>query len=107
MSESEARLALTADVEELRTAGTDHGWEIVGHEDLVVIADVVSRIDREQYRLRLACDGYPDKAPSIKPVDPATGQSDNVKAWPSCDGFRPVGDICMPLTATRPLRTLA
>jgi hypothetical protein len=99
MSESEARLALAADVDELRTAGTERGWVIVGQEDLVVVVDVVSRIDREPYRLRLSCDGYPDTAPAIKPIDPVTGQSDHVRAWPACDGFRPVGDICMPLTA--------
>ena len=99
MSESEARLALAADVAELRAAGTERGWVIVGHEELVVVVDVVSRIDGEPYRLRLSCDGYPDKAPSIKPIDRTTGQSDNIQAWPSCEGFRPVGDICMPLTA--------
>lgn len=99
MSESEARLALAADAAELRASGAERGWVIVEHEDLVVVVDVISRIDRESYRLRLSCDGYPDRAPSIKPIDPTTGQSANVRAWPACDGFRPVGDICMPLTA--------
>lgn len=99
MSESEARLALESDVAELRSAGSERGWVIVGHNDLVVVVDLVSRIDREGYRLRLSCDGYPDRAPSIKPIDPVTGSADDIRAWPSCDGFRPVGDICMPLTA--------
>lgn len=99
MSAIEARLALAADVDGVRIVAGERRWTVVGHDDLVVVVDVESGIDCERYRLRLGCDGYPDMAPSIKPIDPVTGQSDSVRAWPSCDGFRPVGDICMPLTA--------
>ena len=99
MSETEARLALAEDIVEVRDSAGDRGWTIVSHEGLVVTVDLTSRIDSQTYRLRLACDGYPDSAPSVKPIDPETGRSDTVRAWPACDGFRPVGDICMPLTA--------
>lgn len=99
MSESEARLVLAADVGGVTAAADDRGWTVVGHDGLVVVAEITSRVDAETYRLRLSCDGYPDRAPSIKPIDPESGLSDVVRAWPACDGFRPVGDICMPITA--------
>jgi hypothetical protein len=99
MTESEAGLALTADFRAVRRAARDRGWTIVEREGLVLVVDVSSRVDGETYRLRLACDGYPDRAPSVRPIDPESGRSDVAHAWPACDGFRPVSDICMPLTA--------
>jgi hypothetical protein len=99
MSESEALLALAADVEETRTGAAERGWAVQTHDGLVVVLDLTSAVDKEVYRLQLACLGYPDRAPSITLVDPATGRSNVVRAWPACDGFRPPTDICMPLSA--------
>lgn len=99
MSGLESRLALAADLEEVRTSAAERGWRIVEDDELIVVVEMTSRVDQETYRLRLSCEGYPDRAPSIKPIDPTTGRSDVARAWPSCDGFRPVSDICMPVTA--------
>lgn len=98
MSERESQLVLEADLGAVRTAASDRLWALV-HEDLIVTVDMTSRVDGESYRLRLSCLGYPDSPPSVMPIDPETGRSDMVRAWPACEGFRPVGDICMPLTA--------
>jgi hypothetical protein len=99
VSELEALLALAADVEVVRAVAEDLGWTLIEHNALVVVVEMSSRVDAETYRLRFVCPGYPEHAPSIMPIDPTTGGSDTVAAWPSCAGFRPVSDICMPLSA--------
>ncbi|MEA2677351.1 MAG: hypothetical protein QOJ81_1492 [Chloroflexota bacterium] len=60
---------------------------------------MISKVDGESYTLRFIADGYPDAAPSVKPIDPETGSPDVRTAWPECDGFRVPTDLCMPLSA--------
>ncbi len=99
MSVLESELALGEDLVEVRRAAADLGWTIVSVDGVTVVVDVCARTDGELYRLRLVCEGYPERAPSIHPIDPATGRSDVARAWPACDGFRPVSDLCLPLSA--------
>lgn len=99
MTKTESHLALDDDMKAIRAAAKVFGWRIVEHQDLVFVIDMTSQVDKETYRLRFVCTGYPGIAPSIKPVDPESLRSDVVSAWPACDGFRPVSDLCMPLSA--------
>ena len=97
MSDLQAELNLRADAEALHL-GREHDWIVEGPNGLVV--DVrLTAIDREHYWLRFVCDGYPDRPFSVKPLDYLTKNTAILSAWPSCEGFRPPTDLCMPVCA--------
>jgi hypothetical protein len=98
MSELQAELCLKEDIETLKSRATEEGWLIEGPKGVVV--DVrLTAFDDEVYWLRFTCSGYPEQPFSIKPIDHDTKRSDDVSAWPQCEGFRPTSDLCMPLCA--------
>lgn len=54
----------------------------------------------EQFQARLLWSAYPDRAPSLKFRDPATGRLDLTSAWPQATGLRPGSlDACVNWTA--------
>jgi hypothetical protein len=99
VSDLQAAIAVAQDVTAVKDAAEERGWSVALVEGILVDIDLASGVDGETYRLRFVCRGYPDAPPSILPVDPATGSSQVRSAWPSCQGFRPTTDICMPLSA--------
>jgi hypothetical protein len=99
VSTVQSELALAADLTGIRRVAPEHGWRVGRRTGLMVDVALTSMVDAESYTIRFVAAGYPDSAPSIKPVDPATGASDVRTAWPDCDGFRPTTDLCMPLSA--------
>jgi hypothetical protein len=99
MDSLQAELNLAEDVRALRLQAEERGWGVEGPNDLEVFVTIPSLIDRESYCIRFRCPGYPEEPFSVKPVDPETKDPSIVRAWPSCDGFRPPSDLCMPLSA--------
>lgn len=53
----------------------------------------------ENFVARLVWSRYPDAAPSVTFIDPATGRSDIPQAWPTGGPFRPVMGLCCNYTA--------
>jgi len=99
LSGRQAELALAADLSEIRKVSAERHWTVGRRNGLEVAIAMTSKIDAESYTIRFVAVDYPDSAPSIKPIDPATESSDVRTAWPDCDGFRPTTDLCMPLSA--------
>lgn len=55
---------------------------------------------KESFQARFLWTEYPDKPPSMKFRDPATGRLDMPQAWPIVGGFRPQNcDACVNWTA--------
>lgn len=99
MSELAAALALKSDLAAVRRKARERGWRVEMHDGIRVAVSLASAIDGQRYILGIIGTGYPDAAPSIKPIILATWASADRTAWPDCEGFRPVSDICMPLSA--------
>ena len=99
MDRLQAELNLAADVKGLRHQAATNGWEVEGPDGLNVYITMRSRLDDESYVMWFHCPGYPDDPFSIKPVDAESKDASVGHAWPSCNGFRPPNDICMPLCA--------
>jgi hypothetical protein len=99
VSARQAELALQADLVEIRKHARARHWTVGRRSGLEVAIAMTSKVDAESYTLRFVAAGYPDSAPSIKPIDPETRSSDVRTAWPDCDGFRVPTDLCMPLSA--------
>lgn len=55
------------------------GWSVDRQGDDVFLA--VQAPDGENYRIRIRCDGYPERPPSVKFVD-ENGSENTVRAWP-------------------------
>jgi hypothetical protein len=74
-------------------------WPLTANEPQFDVR-MTSRVDGESYTMRIADATYPNDAPSIKCVSPETKRSDDPKAWPKCEGFRPPGtaDLCLPIS---------
>ncbi len=53
----------------------------------------------ERYQARLTWPDYPDRPPSVRFVEPATGRLDLSRAWPDFPGVRPPQDISAPWTS--------
>ncbi len=99
MDRLQAELNLAADVDEVKLQAAEHGWTVDGPIGLDVYITMTSRADNESYVIWFHCPGYPDEPFSVKPVDPESKDPGVAGAWPSCEGFRPTGDLCMPLCA--------
>jgi hypothetical protein len=99
MDPRQAELNLAADVRDVRLEAENRRWVVEGPDGLTVYVTISSHIDSEAYCIRFQCPNYPDEPFSVKPVDAETKESSVATAWPSCDGFRPPSDLCMPLSA--------
>jgi hypothetical protein len=98
MSDIQAQTCLRQDAEAIRERASEEAWIIDGPSGVIV--DVRLRaLDGENYWLRFICADYPDRPFSVKPINHETKRSDVVSAWPRCEGFRPMSDLCMPLCA--------
>lgn len=53
----------------------------------------------ERYQARLTWPDYPNRPPSVRFVDPATGSLNIPEAWPHFPGVRPPQDVCAPWTS--------
>ena len=56
------------------------GWKVERRGDDVFLA-LQAPSDGERYRVRIRCDGYPERPPSVKFVDDA-GSENVPRAWP-------------------------
>lgn len=75
-----------------------HGW-VVQHGGDIVWMTCPAR-DREQYRTKIECVGYPAAAPSVLFVN-GNGLSNDRRAWPRGTGIikpPPAGFLCTQLT---------
>ncbi len=101
MDNEQAMLNLAGDLEKQEADWKALGWQI-NPWPLTTCAFIVlmTALDGERYALRVQGDQYPAEAPDVIPVDPETGQSGVVTAWPNCEGFRKPNDLCLPYTRT-------
>jgi hypothetical protein len=79
-----------------------NGWQISRSEDLVFMK--LTARDGERYRVRIGCDGYQPRPPSVAFVDDA-GSVGTAQAWPTgaptfLEVVKPPPNcfLCMPLT---------
>lgn len=97
-----ACISLQADLDRIEDIRTAEGWILLPWplKDTTFFVTMKSIIDGESYMLRMMWDGYPEKPPSVKPVNPDTKDMNDVRAWPLCDGFRlpPTADLCLNIT---------
>lgn len=97
-----ARITLQADLNRIEDVRQTEGWIISPWPltDAAFFVTMKSSIDGESYMLRVLWGGYPEEAPSVKPVNPDTQDPNDVRAWPMCDGFRlpPTADLCLNIT---------
>lgn len=97
-----ARISLQADLERFGDVREAEGWGISPWPltDTSFYVTMKSILDGEAYMVRVLWDGYPEEPPSVKPVNPDTKDSNDMRAWPVCDGFRlpPTADLCLNIT---------
>lgn len=91
-----SKLNLDDDFNEALGVSDAQRWSLSRKGDLVVWAEM-HPIDQpeERFTARLAWTDYPGDLPaSVIFLDPATGQTGVMSAWPTGAGFRPPTDIC-------------
>lgn len=90
-------LILEEDFEKVRACEDAARWilEMAGKLE-VFITLAPSGNPEERFQARLLWDVYPDRPPSLKFRDPATGRLDLPSSWPQVRGFRPNSlDACV------------
>jgi hypothetical protein len=102
MDPVQARINLQADLENIADVIAAEGWTIEPWPltSTTFFVMMQSDIDKDAYTMRLVGDDYPDQPLSIKCVTRDTHDSNDVKAWPSCEGFRPppTADLCLSIS---------
>lgn len=90
-------LNLAEDIESTQAVVDATRWELVKPAPLEVWATMSpAAADAERFQARLLWEIYPDREPSLKFRDPATGRLDRPEAWPKVRGFRPQSlDACV------------
>lgn len=94
-------LNLKDDYEEALTAPDASRWQLeMPAQDEVLAVMSPAGAPAEKFQARLLWSKYPDKRPSLKFRDPATGRLDLPQAWPVVRGFRPTSlDACVTWSA--------
>lgn len=97
MSDDLSKFNLRDDFGEVAASADAHRWKLEMPQDLEVLVSMSSATSpSEEFQARLRWDKYPDDAPSLKFLDPATGRLDLPQAWPVVRGFRPQSlDACV------------
>ncbi len=91
---------LDDDIEEARSASDAARWTLERGNPLEVVVTLSPQSEQQEvYRARLMWVSYPGRWPSLKFLT-ADGRTDDPRAWPACDGFRPGSfDSCVHWTS--------
>jgi hypothetical protein len=97
MNQTLSELNLREDFERVLTLPEASRWKLEMPAPLEVWATMYSAgAPDDLFQARLLWTIYPDRAPSLKFRDPATGRLDQPSAWPVLPGFRPSSlDACV------------
>jgi hypothetical protein len=96
--EDEAKAAAAEQYDLVLAQHPEYGWEpkVVDAGDYLVVFTRITKLGGRTFLMRLRCDDYPEVAPLLHFVDPATFENPSLDAEPAPECY-PIGDYVVPV----------